>query len=69
MGEPELVAVEATEKRFRALVHEPSKAGFDEAGRGMWPADQFTFRLRNEGAIRVGDDVKPLPAPAASKKD
>ena len=65
MGEPELVAVEATEKRFRALTHEPSKADIDEDSRGMWPADQYTFRLRNEGAIRI---VEPETQKSAAKK-
>lgn len=57
----DFVAVEATEERYRALQHQPSGAGFEENGRGLWPADQFTFRLRDEGAIRI---VEPGSAPA-----
>lgn len=55
--QPDLVAVEATEERYCALRHEPCGAAFDENGCAMWPADQFTFRLRDEGAIRL----VPLP--------
>ncbi len=53
MAENTTVAVEATEARFRVLKHQPSGLGFEADGTGRWPADQFTFRLRDEGAIRV----------------
>lgn len=49
-----MVTVEATKVAYRVLKHEPSGASIDpETGRGEWPEDQFTFRLREEGAIRV----------------
>ena len=72
MLEPEFVAVEATAKRYRALRHEPSGATFDEHGHGVWPADQFTFRLRAEGALRIVEaapDEKPGvdPKPTTTK--
>lgn len=51
------VAVEATEERFRALKHYPSQTGFEADGTARWPADQFTFRLRDEGAIRLLEDL------------
>lgn len=62
---PELVAVEATEERYRVLRHEPSGESFDENGQGRWPADQFTYRLRNEGAIRIINDGEGLQLGAA----
>ena len=52
-----MVAVEATEERFRVLKHQPSGIGFEEDGRSEWPADQFTFRLKDEGAIRLLQDL------------
>ena len=66
---PEQVAVEATSKQFRVLVHQPSGEGFDEAGKGLWPADQFTFRLIGEGSIRrVPEEASTTTtAPAAAK--
>lgn len=51
------VAVEATEERYRALKHMPSQIGFEADGTARWPADQFTFRLRDEGAIRLLEDL------------
>lgn len=67
MAEPDLVAVEATEERFRALTHQPSGIGFDETGRGDWPRDQYTFALIREGALRYASDetAKPDPKPSA----
>lgn len=51
------VAVEATEERYRALKHMPSQIGFEADGTARWPADQFTFRLRDEGAIRLLENL------------
>ena len=59
------VAVEATEERYRALKHMPSQIGFELDGTARWPADQFTFRLRDEGAIRLLEDLHDSGAPAA----
>ncbi|MFB0491309.1 hypothetical protein ABIE45_003895 [Methylobacterium sp. OAE515] len=65
------VAVEATEERYRALKHMPSQTGFEADGTARWPADQFTFRLRDEGAIRLLEDLhdagSPTAAPASAK--
>ncbi|MCJ2053996.1 hypothetical protein [Methylobacterium sp. J-070] len=60
------VAVEATEERYRALKHMPSQIGFELDGTARWPADQFTFRLRDEGAIRLLEDLHESGAPAAA---
>lgn len=63
-----LVAVEATKSAYRVLRHEPSGTPLDENGRGIWPADQFTFRLREDGAINVLDD-EAQEARATAAKD
>ena len=60
------VAVEATEERYRALKHMPSQTGFEADGTARWPADQFTFRLRDEGAIRLLEDLHESGASDAS---
>jgi hypothetical protein len=60
------VAVEATEERFRALKHYPSGLGFEADGTARWPADQFTFRLRDEGAICLLEDLHDAGAAASS---
>lgn len=59
------VAVRATEERYRALKHMPSQTGFEADGTARWPADQFTFRLRDEGAIELLEDLHDAGGPAA----
>lgn len=69
---PLTVAVEATEERYRSLKHHPSLIGFEADGKAEWPADQFTFRLRDEGAIRILTDLHDsgaAAAPAAAPKE
>lgn len=69
MTEPELVAVRATEKRYRVLRHEPTGGTLDEHGDGMWPPDSFTYRLRDEGAIKIVEsDPEPASTLATPKK-
>lgn len=63
MAEPALVAVAVTEERFRALKHNPSGLGFEADGTARWPADQFTFRLRDEGAIRLLECLNDVGLP------
>ena len=59
------VAVEATAAPFRALIHVPTGETLDGDGRGLWPADQFTFRLIGENALRrVADELAPADAPS-----
>lgn len=60
------VAVEATEERYRALKHYPSGTPFEADGTARWPADQFTFRLRDEGAIRLLEDLHDAGGPAVA---
>lgn len=60
------VAVEATEERFRALKHFPSQTGFEADGTAVWPADQFTFALARDGAIRLLEDLHDSGATAAA---
>ncbi|MDV2988153.1 UNVERIFIED_CONTAM: hypothetical protein Q9R58_28020 [Methylobacteriaceae bacterium AG10] len=67
MADTATVAVEATEERFRALKHFPSGLGFAEDGTARWPADQFTFRLRDDGAIRLTEDLHDTGAPAEAE--
>lgn len=57
MADTATVAVEVTEERFCALKHFPSGLGFSEDGTARWPADQFTFRLRDEGVIRIAEHL------------
>ncbi|WP_407529433.1 hypothetical protein [Methylobacterium oryzisoli] len=59
MTEPAKRAVMATRKDFRTLVHVPSGETLDENGRGLWPADSFTFRLLQEGALKDAPDEAP----------
>lgn len=67
MADTTTVAVEATEERFRTLKHFPSGLGFSEDGTARWPADQFTFRLRDDGAIRLTEDLHDTGAPAEAE--
>lgn len=60
------VAVRATEERYRALKHMPSQTGFEADGTARWPADQFTFRLRDEGAIELLEDLHDAGGPATA---
>ena len=60
------VAVRATEERYRALKHMPSQTGFEADGTARWPADQFTFRLRDEGAIDLLEDLHDAGGAAAA---
>ncbi|GEP09812.1 hypothetical protein [Methylobacterium gnaphalii] len=62
------VALEATEERFLALKHFPSGLGFEADGTARWPADQFTFRLRDEGSIRLLEELHDAGAPVEPVK-
>jgi hypothetical protein len=46
------IAIEATDPQYFGLKHMPGGRPLDAAGKGVWPADQFTFRLIGEGALR-----------------
>ena len=52
MTAPGWIAIEATDARYFPLKHQPSGQPLDKDGRGVWPADQFTFRLIEEQALR-----------------
>jgi len=52
MADSTLVAVRATKREYYGLVHQPSQATLDENGEGLWPADQFTFRLFLDEALK-----------------
>jgi hypothetical protein len=57
MADSTLIAVRATKKDYYTLVHQPSQTTLDENGEGLWPADQFTFRLLLDEALkRLGPD-------------
>lgn len=63
----QVVAVQATKRAFYGLRHEPSGTPLQEDGSGVWPADQYTFRLRDDGAIDlVNDEAQRARATAAS---
>ncbi len=47
-----MIAVEATAEQYFGLKHMPGGLSLDKDGKGIWPADQFTFRLIGEGALR-----------------
>ena len=57
------IAIEATDARYYSLTHQPSGQPLDKDGRGVWPADQFTFRLIEERALR---EQGPEAVPAVS---
>lgn len=73
MDSPPTVAVAVTDARYAALTHQPSGLPVTE----RWPADAFTFRLRDDGAIRIVPDepesdpgngvVDPTPATTRRK--
>jgi hypothetical protein len=46
------IAVEATDKKYFGLKHMPGGRPLDKDGKGAWPADQFTFRLIQEGSLK-----------------
>lgn len=52
MADDRTIAVEATDQRYFTLKHMPGRLPLDADGKGVWPADQFTFRLMQDGAIR-----------------
>ncbi|GJE45363.1 hypothetical protein [Methylobacterium soli] len=61
------VAVQATRRDYYGLQHVCGDT-LDEHGRGEWPRDAFTFRLRDEKAIRLIEDEAETPAPASEPK-
>ncbi len=63
----EQIWVRATEKRFRALTHQPSGEGLDDKGEGLWPADAYTFRFEQEGALKRFEPDPPAKAPSSNK--
>jgi hypothetical protein len=66
MAEPGTIAVEATDAKYVALKHQPGGIPLDADGKGIWPADQFTFRLIGEGALRERPAAAaPESAPSA----
>lgn len=69
MTAPGTIAVEATEERYRVLKHQPGGIPLDKEGRAIWPADQFTFRLIGEGALREADPAKSAAAVGAPVAD
>lgn len=69
-----MLKVEITDEKHQGLKHQPSGTGFEDNGTAFWPADSFTYKMRDEGAIRVirdmtkkTDDPDPavLPGPPA----
>lgn len=64
----QLVAVQATKKAYYGLTHQPSGSPLDEEGKGIWPRDHFTFRLREEGSIELLDE-EAAEARATAAKD
>ena len=46
------VAVEAPDPKYFGLKHMPGALPLDGKGKAVWPADQFTFRLIQDGAIK-----------------
>ncbi len=64
---PATIAVEATDKKYFGLKHMPGRLSLDAFGKGVWPADQFTFRMIQDGALReVVVSAAPAPAPLPS---
>src|SRR5579885_2610833 len=68
MTAPGMIAVEATSPKYFGIKHMPGRLALDAAGKGVWPADQFTYRLIAEGALREIVDVPAeRAAPAAAR--
>jgi hypothetical protein len=66
----DVIAIEATEEKYRILRHEPTGAVFDADGKSQWPSDQFTHRLIAEGSVRiVSDALAPDKRSAGSDAD
>ena len=66
MGTTATIAVEVTDPKYRVLRH-PGGQVLDKDGKGVWPADQFTFRRIGDGALReqvAAPVAAPAPAPA-----
>lgn len=59
------VAVQATKRDFYGLQHVCGDT-LDDHGRGEWPRDSFTFRLRDEKAIRLIEAAEPEPETATA---
>jgi hypothetical protein len=66
MSAPGTIAVEATDAKYAGLKHVPSGQPLGKDGKAVWPADQFTFRLIGEAALRECDVEPVADAPAAS---
>jgi hypothetical protein len=65
MSQSGTIAIVATDKKYFGLKHMPGALALDANGEGVWPADQFTFRLIQEGAIREQSAAAAQTAPAA----
>jgi hypothetical protein len=59
------VAIQATKRDYFGLKHMPRGLPLDKDGKGIWPADQFTFRLIQEGALCRQDAAASAAKPAA----
>lgn len=72
--DPKLVAVKAIKREFYALTH-PVGGPLDEHGEALWPRDQFTFRLFEDGALKELEPsalrarAEDHPASHRTKKD
>lgn len=66
MADDSAIAIEATEQKYFVLKHMPGRLPLDADGKGTWPADQFTFRLIEEGALRVQSPAQTIAAGEAT---